>query len=68
MYVKFSLFLITSFLFISSTLFPTGAGYPVPSDEGFVVTADGLKLFYQKFGGGTQVVVAPGGMYLAGEF
>jgi hypothetical protein len=43
------------------------AGTVPPKDEGFVETPDGLQLFYQEYGEGDRVVVAPGGMYLAGE-
>lgn len=43
------------------------AGSPSPVAEGFVETPDGLRLFYQEYGGGDRVVVAPAGMYLAGQ-
>jgi len=51
-----------------ASMFQVTSESPVPLGEGFVTTADGVELFYQKFGEGAQVVVAPGGMYLAGEF
>ncbi len=43
------------------------AGSPALVREGYVGTPDGQRLFYQEYGEGGRVVVAPGGMYLAGQ-
>lgn len=39
-----------------------------PISEGFITTKDGIRLYYQKVGGGPEVVIIPGGMYLSYEF
>lgn len=37
-------------------------------EQGFIETDDGARLFYKRVGRGTQAVVVPGAMGLAGEF
>jgi proline iminopeptidase len=40
----------------------------MPVDEGYLTTADGLRLFYQTLGAGPQTIVIPNGLYLLHDF
>jgi proline iminopeptidase len=57
--------IIITFLIIFN--FSYSQNYP-KIEDGFLKSKDGLKLYYQKFGTGSDVVIIPSGMYLAGEF
>lgn len=37
---------------------------PATTEEGFLTTPDGVRLFYQKVGNGPQTVILPGGLFL----
>ncbi|MGH9862903.1 MAG: alpha/beta fold hydrolase [Candidatus Acidiferrales bacterium] len=39
-----------------------------PVEEGYLLSDDGLKIFYQKAGDGPQVVILPGGLFLFQDF
>src|SRR5262245_9460401 len=48
--------------------FPASGGWSMPVQEGYVTTDDGVRLFYQKAGSGTQLVLLPNALYLVDEF
>jgi pimeloyl-ACP methyl ester carboxylesterase len=37
---------------------------PAPPDSGYVTTPDGVKLYYQEVGSGTETVIVPGRLFL----
>ncbi len=60
--LKLILFALAHFLFSCSS------EQARESDEGFITTRDGARLYYQRVGNGPEVVIIPAGMYLANEF
>src|SRR5262245_29444098 len=41
---------------------------PRKADEGYISTADGTRLFYQKVGNGKATVIIPAALFLARDF
>src|SRR5208282_1562933 len=40
----------------------------VPTDEGYVTTPDGVRLYFHKLGSGPKTVIIPNGLYLLDDF
>ena len=63
-----SLLLLGLWLACASVPAAAKTPHPAPQTEGYVSTADGVRLYYQKVGKGKQTVIIPAALFLADDF